>query len=121
MGAERHILIVEDDAAIRATLVEVLAGEGYRVREASDGAEALAAVGAERPDLVVLDLHMPVMDGRTFVERLRAAEATRAVPVVLMTGATLAAEPVAGVSAVLVKPFRLEALVATVARLAGGG
>lgn len=119
MGTQRIILIVEDDVAIRATLADFLSSEGYQIEEAADGLEGLAAVEVRRPDLVVLDLHMPGMGGRQFMARLRGAEATRDVPVVLMTGASLAGNPVPGVDALLAKPFQLEDLVAAVERLAG--
>jgi len=118
VGSQRIILIVEDDLAIRATLADFLAGEGHLIDEAADGAEGLASVAARRPDLIVLDLHMPGMGGRPFLERLRGAEATRDIPVLLMTGASLAGNPVHGADAILSKPFRLEDLVAAVQRLA---
>lgn len=119
VGVGRIILIVEDDVAIRATLADFLSGEGYLVDEAADGVEGLACVDARRPHLIVLDLHMPVMGGRPFLERLRGVEATRDIPVVLMSGASTAEPPLAGVDALLPKPFLLEDLVAAVERLAG--
>jgi two-component system, OmpR family, response regulator MprA len=119
VGADRVILVVEDDVAIRATLTEFLSGEGYLVDEAADGVEGLARIEARRPHLIVLDLHMPVMGGRPFLERLRGAEATRDIPVVLMTAASLGREPLGRVDAVLAKPFQLDDLVAAVERLAG--
>jgi CheY-like chemotaxis protein len=118
VGAPRIILIVEDDASIRATLADFLGGEGDLVDEAADGIEGLACVAARRPDLIILDLNMPGMGGRPFLARLRAADATRGIPVLLMTGASLAGDPVPGADAVLSKPFSLEALVAAVGRLA---
>jgi len=119
MGAGRVILIVEDDLAIRSTLADFLSGEGYLVDEAPDGAEALACVSARRPHLIVVDLHMPVMGGLPFLGRLRGAEATRDIPVVLMTASPLDSPPPGGVDAVLAKPFQLEDLVSVVERLAG--
>src|SRR6185503_17200868 len=70
-GTARRILIVDDDAPIRAFVKQALAGEGYDVREAADGAAALAAVEREAVDLVLLDLWMPVMDGWQFAEAYR--------------------------------------------------
>jgi CheY-like chemotaxis protein len=118
VGSSRIILIVEDDMAIRATLADFLSGEGYLVDEAADGHEGLARLQSRRPDLILLDLHMPGMGGRSFLERLRGAEACRGIPVLLMTGTSLSASQVPGVDAVLEKPFHLEDLVAAVQRLA---
>lgn len=58
------ILVVDDDPSIRRLLGAVLGGEGFRVREAQDGQAALAIVAQEVPDLILLDLAMPVMDGQ---------------------------------------------------------
>ena len=63
-----QILVVEDDDAIRELVSDVLRDDGYDVREATNGVEALGRIREERPDLIVLDLMMPVMDGWTFVE-----------------------------------------------------
>ena len=66
-----QILVVEDDDAIRGLVSEVLRDDGYDVREATNGVEALDRLREERPDLIVLDLMMPVMDGWAFVEACR--------------------------------------------------
>jgi len=111
-----RILLIEDDAGIRDTLAEILACEGYQVDEARDGAEGLARVGAGRPDLIVLDLVMPVMNGQQFLARLRADAATRDIPVVLMTGSPGSARALSDVAAVLPKPFGLDRLMEAVRR-----
>ena len=66
-----QILVVEDDASIRGLVSEVLRDDGYEVSEASNGVEALEALGERLPDLIVLDLMMPIMDGWRFVEECR--------------------------------------------------
>ena len=68
LSSVRQILVVEDDASIRGLVSDLLRDDGYQVSEACNGAEALDAVREQRPDLIVLDLMMPVMDGWTFVE-----------------------------------------------------
>ncbi len=65
------VLVVDDDADMRQRLRSVLERSGWRVREAGDGAEALARVAESLPHLVLLDLTMPVMDGFSFLHRLR--------------------------------------------------
>ena len=79
------ILVVDDDATNLRTLGELLRPE-YRVRLASSGEDALRIAGSDpRPDLILLDVMMPVMDGYEVLRRLRADEATRAIPVVFVT------------------------------------
>jgi len=119
VGGAISILLVEDDAGIRETLAEYLACEGHDVAVACDGAQGLARVAERRPDLVVLDLQMPVLDGRGFVAALRADPATRSIPVLLMTGAATASFAGPDVEAVLSKPFQLDQLVSAIRRLGG--
>ena len=83
-----NILVVDDEKNIRRTLDLVLAGEGFHVRCAESAEEALRIVdaGTEPVDLVLLDLKLPGMDGHACLERLRADESTRELPVVVMSG-----------------------------------
>jgi CheY-like chemotaxis protein len=114
----RHdILIIDDDPAILATVVEILRDEGYRVRTASNGLEGLEALEERLPALVLLDMRMPVLDGWGFVRALR--ERGLHVPFVVMTAAQDArrwAQEV-GASGSLPKPFDLLELLAIVEQL----
>ena len=65
------VLVVDDDETIRALVSDVLRLRGFRVETAADGQQALTRIQAARPDAVVLDLMMPIMDGWTFLERCR--------------------------------------------------
>ena len=118
-----QILVVEDDAAIRALVSEVLRDDGYDVSEATNGAEALEYVGGHRPDLIVLDLMMPVMDGWTFVEECRRQARCNEVPIVV-TSASHDLPKTAdklrsyGVRTCLAKPFDVDGLLALVERYA---
>lgn len=78
----RPVLIVDDEAAIRATLVDILTGHGYPVRTAGNGAEALQIIGNVLPAVVLLDMRMPVMDGWAFAKELK--ERGIKVPLVVM-------------------------------------
>jgi CheY-like chemotaxis protein len=118
---ERRVLVVDDDPSIQGFLAEALVDEGYRVRTAANGREALAILGEWRPDLILLDLMMPEMDGWAFRGEQRAMPAVSDVPVIVLSATReLAArtrdlQPVQVVS----KPFDLEALLGTIDRLTG--
>ncbi len=112
------ILLVEDDAAIRESLAECLELEGYPVRAVGDGPAALAWLReGNRPRLVLLDLVMPLMSGAELVKELRAVPGTRDIPLVLMTGASVAEVGHAEVDALVSKPFELGELLGVVTRL----
>ena len=82
------VLVVDDEPHIREVVRRFLTREGYDVIEAEDGAEALEKVGQEAPDIILLDVQMPQMDGFEVLKRLREDPATRAMPVILLTTIT---------------------------------
>jgi CheY-like chemotaxis protein len=82
----RYILVVDDDDDFREALSEVLISAGYPVQRSKNGAEALERVGEELPGIILLDLKMPVLDGWGVIERLRADDKTRSVPVLILSG-----------------------------------
>lgn len=82
---EVHLLLIEDDAALAHMYRGKLEKDGYTVRVAGDGEEALRLVAERPPDLIFLDIRLPRMDGLAFLERLRQSEATRNVPVVIVS------------------------------------
>jgi two-component system cell cycle response regulator DivK len=84
-GARSTVLLVEDNLHNRDIFQRVLANAGFRVLEAEDGGKALAAVGAERPDLILMDLSIPVIDGWECTRRLKADPATRDIPIIALT------------------------------------
>ena len=79
------ILVVDDDPAIRSLVSDSLEIEGYDVLAAEDGFSALRAIEAHRPDCVLLDVMMPGLDGHQVLQRIRSAEDTPALPVVMLT------------------------------------
>jgi two-component system response regulator MprA len=117
--ADAAVLLVDDDAPIRRMLERTLAAEGYDVVAAADGGAALAHVERSLPDLIVLDVAMPGMDGLAVTRRLRAKGL--AVPILLLTARDALAERVAGLDAgaddYLVKPFEVDELTARVRAL----
>jgi CheY-like chemotaxis protein len=83
------VLVVDDDDTLRRLVVETLAGDGRELREAANGLDALVAIAAHPPDVLVLDLMMPGLDGFGVLERLRARPETRLLPVVVLTAREL--------------------------------
>jgi PAS domain S-box-containing protein len=119
-----HILIAEDRAVDRLFLATLLAFHGHGVLEASDGAEALALVQRERPNLVISDLLMPTMDGYEFVRRMRAIPAVAATPVIFYTATYHEREARAlaercGVVDIITKPSETEVILAKVDAVLG--
>jgi DNA-binding response OmpR family regulator len=115
MSTMRSILVVEDEAAIAEAVRARLDSEGYDVRVAADGPEALQAVAEETPDLVVLDLMLPGMDGLEVCQEIQRREW---VPVLMLTARTDEADKVAGFAVgaddYLTKPFSMRELTARV-------
>jgi CheY-like chemotaxis protein len=118
-GAPR-VLVVEDEGLIASVAAEMLSDEGYDVRTVGDGRSALELVLDWLPCLVLLDIMMPIMDGRAFLHQFWRLEGHAETPVVLVSGVggpTLRDVSVR-VAAVILKPYGLERLLATVERLA---
>jgi DNA-binding response OmpR family regulator len=113
------VLLADDEPAIRDFVSYVLETNGYRVRAVQDGRGALAALTEALPDLVLLDVVMPHMDGRGVVAEMRARALT--VPVILMTAVVQAGDVAAELGAIgyVSKPFDVDDLVAKVARVLG--
>lgn len=84
----KSILVVDDAASFRRPIETTLRAEGFEVLTASNGLEALAAVATQNPDLVLLDLRMPVMDGLTTLKRIRDGTASRETPVIVLSAAS---------------------------------
>jgi len=104
--APRPVLVVEDDAATREVIRRALEKDGWVVSEAQNGRHALEALAVSTPDLIVLDLMMPEMDGFEFVAELRRSEAGRGVPVVVVTAHDLSADERARLNGQVKRVFR---------------
>ncbi|MFI8189543.1 response regulator transcription factor [Streptomyces sp. NPDC085946] len=115
----QRILIVDDEPAVREALQRSLAFEGYATEVAVDGADALEKAAAYRPDLIVLDIQMPRMDGLTAARRIRGAGDT--LPILMLTARDTVGDRVTGLDAgaddYLVKPFELDELFARIRAL----
>lgn len=114
------ILIVDDEEPVRDFLAHMLADAGHRTLQAIHGAAALEAIDQERPDLVVSDIMMPVLNGAELCRRLKARAGAPAIPVILMSAAGPRAADGTGADAFIAKPFDLTEMEALVDRLAPG-
>ena len=110
------VLVVEDDVTNRVLLERLLQREGYRTQAVGDGEAAMLAVGEHAPDLILLDIGLPRVDGYEVTRRLRANARTLTVPIILLTGRTGLEDVVEGLDAgaddFLSKPFRQPELLA---------
>ena len=111
----QKILVVDDDADVRESLSFLLSMSGYDVREAENGAEALQVMHEEKPQLAVLDLMMPVMDGYELRRRMMADDELSELPVVVVSGAADLAGPEIDGCVVLTKPVEPDRLLRVVA------
>lgn len=115
----KTILIADDRDTSRELLRTVLLAQGYRVVEAADGGEALAKARSEVPDLILLDLQMPVMDGFAVAAALRADAQFQGTPIVALTASAMQGDRdqalAHGFTAYISKPVRLAALRAEIA------
>lgn len=88
-GERKRILLADDERLLHTVLGDVLEGHGYAVLHAMDGAEALQVAREHRPDVILMDIMMPVMTGTEALDRLREGDDTRSIPVVAITADVL--------------------------------
>jgi CheY-like chemotaxis protein len=117
----KKILVADDTPNGRELVKTVLEGSGYQVIEASDGLEALASAREVLPDLIILDLHMPKLDGFGVVEELHRDAKLAATPILALTASAMMGDKeramAVGFTAYITKPIRLSELRNEVARL----
>ncbi len=118
MGMSKHILVVEDQEDNRQILRDLLGNSGYEMTEAGNGQEALEAVAKRRPDLILMDIQLPVMDGYEATRRIKADPATKAIPIIVVTSYALSGDEgkarAAGCDAYVTKPYSPRQLLAKV-------
>jgi len=118
MARREHILVVDDEEDTRTLLRTLLESEGYGVETAADGKAALEHIQAARPDLILLDVMMPQMDGLEVCDHLRFDPATRDVPIIFLTAkhdpVTQSRASILDAYAYLEKPFSPDALLAEI-------
>lgn len=116
-----RILVVDDELAIRTLIADVLSESGYEVSLACNGSDAMTAISLARPDVVLLDLVMPGMDGWAFLRNWRESVALRGMPIAVLSALTLddsGLPTVGGPVRFIAKPFDIGSLLRIVAELA---
>ena len=118
------LLVVDDEPEINKLVARIFEKRGYRVTTALDGAEALAAVERDRPDLIMLDLNLPKIDGWEVCRQLKSDPATRAIPIIMLTAAHANVDDAQiglglGADEYVAKPFVKAVLLHNVERLLG--
>ena len=114
----KRVLVVEDQEDNRRILRDLLVHSGYEVIEVSDGAQALPAATLHRPDVILMDIQLPLLDGYEATRRIKADPNLRHIPVIVVTSYALSGDETearaAGCDAYLAKPFSPRALLAKV-------
>jgi two-component system, cell cycle response regulator DivK len=112
------ILVVEDQEDNRQILRDLLTNAGYKIAEAGDGEEALRAIAAKRPDLILMDIQLPKMDGYEATRRIKTNPATKDIPIIVVTSYALSGDEdkalAAGGDDYVTKPYSPKALLAKI-------
>jgi DNA-binding NarL/FixJ family response regulator len=114
----KRLLVVDDEPNLLRAVAACLRAEGYEVRTARSGSDALVSLAESLPDLIISDIRMPGMDGHALVHRIRASPRTALIPVIFLTAKDQRADRVegfrAGVDAYVTKPFEPDELIAVI-------
>ena len=114
----KRILVVEDQPDSRRIIRDMVAGTDYEITEAENGEEALAAIAKQRPDLILMDIQLPIMDGYTATRLIKTDPALRSIPIIAVTSYALAVEEkkarAAGCDDYVTKPFSPRQLLAKI-------
>ncbi len=114
----KRILVVEDQEDNRQILRDLLANAGYEMIEAGDGAQAITAANEHRPDLILMDIQLPMVDGYEATRQIKANPALKAIPIIVVTSYALSGDEdkarAAGCDAYVAKPYSPRALLAKI-------
>jgi CheY-like chemotaxis protein len=121
---QQHILVIEDHAPNATLVVDLLSFYGFRVSWAQDGEKGLEMLKSDRPDLILMDIQMPKMDGYALTRQLKADDETKAIPIVALTACAMVGDAeralAAGCDGYLTKPVNTRELPKTVKRFLQG-
>jgi len=114
----KHILMVEDQEDNRQILRDLLGNYGFHLSEAENGEQAFAAIAKRRPDLILMDIQLPVMDGYEIMRRIKADPQLKAIPIIAVTSYALSGDEgkarAAGCDAYITKPYSPRKLLAKI-------
>lgn len=120
-GVPKQILVIEDDASVRTLLDKSLRARGYDVVTCDDGLAGLTLLERLVPDLIIVDIMMPRLDGMTFVKAIKGNEHTKPIPVIFLTANNDPRTMIAGINLgakhYVTKPFQLDELLGKVAKV----
>lgn len=115
---DARILIIEDDVSVRTLLEKSLGARGYKIKTAKDGLEGLTMLESDRPDLIIVDIMMPRLDGMTFVRAIKGNNQTKAIPVIFLTAKNDPKTMIDGINVgarfYITKPFQHDELLSKV-------
>jgi DNA-binding response OmpR family regulator len=116
---DKKILIVDDEIDLVKGLAIILESKGYEAVLAYDGEEGIKKVKEESPDLIILDIMMPKMDGYTFVKKIKANKSTKKMPIIILTAKDKMKDlfEIEGIKDYVVKPFKNEDLLGRIEKL----
>jgi DNA-binding response OmpR family regulator len=118
-----QILVIEDDPSVRMLLDKSLRSRGYEVVTCDDGLAGLAMLEQIQPDLIIVDIMMPRLDGMTFVKAIKGNQATKPIPVIFLTSNNDPKTMIAGINLgakhYVTKPFQMDQLLGKVAKALG--
>ncbi|MCB9542088.1 MAG: response regulator [bacterium] len=118
---KKSILLVEDEAHVRQMVARLLTKHDYEVREAVDGLDGLRVLEDYRPDLIIVDVMMPILDGLTFTKALKNRRETRSIPVIFLTAKSDPHSMIEGINVgakfYVTKPFQIEDIIGKVRRV----
>ncbi|MCH9686506.1 MAG: response regulator [Deltaproteobacteria bacterium] len=122
-GTSKQILVIEDDPSVRKLLEKSLRAKGYEVDTCDDGLAGLTRLEGTRPDLIIVDIMMPRLDGMTFVRAIKGNDATKPIPVIFLTANNDPKTMIAGINLgakhYVTKPFQLDELMSKVSKALG--
>jgi two-component system, cell cycle response regulator DivK len=114
----KRILVVEDHEDNRQILRDLLASAGYEMLEAENGEDGVAAAAAEQPDLILMDIQLPILDGYEATRRIKADPVLKAIPIIVVTSYALSGDEekarIAGCDAYVAKPYSPRQLLARI-------
>ena len=116
--ANERILVIEDDPSVRTLLDKSLSARGYHITTAKDGIAGLTAIESSRPDLLIVDIMMPRLDGMTFVRAVKGNQETGPIPVIFLTAKNDPKSMIDGINVgakfYVTKPFQINELVSKI-------